>query len=95
MNNFLRILATVDHPQLLENMVEKLAQQNNRHAFAERFETGNWRSFNSSTVESLVNGSLVFNTADDTASSFTTGFLFTCLKHKNTDYKLSWSLSLS
>lgn len=95
MNKLLRITATVDRPKLLETMVEKLAQRHSRLAYSKKFEACHWQSFDSSSIETFVNGSLVFDAEDNTASSFTTSFLFTCLKQKQTGYKLRWSVSLS
>jgi hypothetical protein len=95
MNSSLHITATVDRPQLLKNTVEKLAQRRTGITYSEAVKTECWQSFNSSSVETFITGSLAFKEDDHCSPLFTTRFLFTCIQETTSGYALSWSLSLS
>ena len=96
MNRLLRITTVVNHPVLLEDTVEKLAQQHTDFSYSQKFQTAYWQSFNSSSVETYLEGSNAFHEEESACrSSFVAPFLFTCLKQKNNACKLTWSVSLS
>jgi len=96
MNKLLCITTVVDRPVLLENTVEKLAQRHTDFSYSEKFKTTYWQSFDSSSVETYLEGSNAFREENSACrSSFTAPFLFTCLQQKDKEYKLTWSVSLS
>lgn len=94
MKKNLQITASLDQPELLENMVEKLACRRADIVSGER--NGEWQLLNSSSVEKYVSGTLAFaGEGGETTLSFITCFLFSCTKEKADPYKLHWSMSLS
>lgn len=96
MNNTLLISTTLDHPALLENLVEKLAWRRYDLGYGAARVPENWLAVDTSTGETYVSGTLGINEQDEMVNMpFITRFLFTCVKEKNGSYKLEWSSSLS
>jgi hypothetical protein len=101
MNNFTNITATLDQPDLLENLVEKLATRRYDIGYSNETVPQNWEAVETSSTETYVSGTLSFSGSDDNDDAmvnvpFITSMLFTCIKGKEEDcYKLSWSSSLS
>jgi hypothetical protein len=100
MNNALQITAAFDQPDLLENLVEKLAERRYDIGYSKELVPQDWQAIETSTTEAYVNGTLAFTGAmlnEDIIINmpFITCFLFTCIKGKEDSYKLAWSTSLS
>lgn len=97
MKQELRIAAFFDQPELLQNLVERLAYRHSDLGYCrERVPTG-YKALESSTNEAYVSGSLLMISEEGIRfkMAFITAFQFTCIKGKEDPYHLSWSLSLS
>lgn len=99
MKNALHITTTLDHPDLLKNLVEKLAW---RRCDAGSDATGlkQRKLIDTSSTETYVSGTIVLMDEDDNSSTcvnmpFITCFLFTCKKEDKDSYNIEWSISLS
>ena len=100
MKHVLHITATLDQPELLENLVEKLASRRYDIGYSRETVPQDWQAVETSSTETYVSGTLSFSgltNNDDTAVNipFITSMLFTCIKGKEDDYRLLWSSSLS
>jgi len=98
MNNSTNIVATLDQPDLLENLVEKLASRRYDIGYAKEVVPNNWQAIDTSSTETYVSGTLSFTENDDDTPiniPFITSMLFTCIKGKEDSYRLLWSSSLS
>ncbi len=100
MRTQLQITTIVDHPEVLESLVEELAYRRNDTGYGNTPVPLEWQAIDISSTEASVNGKTVLNEVsgdeqDRINMPFTTCFLFTCTKAKNGIYKIEWSLSLS
>jgi hypothetical protein len=100
MNQDLHITATLDQPELLESLVEKLASRRYDIGYSREVVPQDWQAVETSSTETYVSGTLSFSgiANNDDASinmPFITSMLFTCIKGKENDYRLLWSSSLS
>jgi len=97
MENSLCITAAVDHPGMLEILIEKLASRRNDNDSCKEKMPKGWQPFETSSTEVYLNGSVeLFYSKDDyTRMPFTTSFLFTCMGTKKDSYKVNWGISLS
>ena len=100
MKHALHITATLDQPELLENLVEKLASRRYDIGYSMETVPQDWQAVETSSTETYVSGTLSFSgltNSDDTSVNipFITSMLFTCIKGKEDDYRLLWSSSLS
>ena len=100
MNQVLQITAILDQPELLENLVEKLASRRYDIGYSREAVPQDWQAVETSSTETYVSGTLSMSGSmnNDDASvnmPFITSMLFTCIKGKENDYKLLWSSSLS
>ena len=100
MKNFKTITATLHHPELLEDLVEQLANRRDDIGYSSREVPKNWRAVETSATEAYVRGTLSFsgvvnNKNASIGVAFLTSMLFTCIKAKDEDYKVLWSSSLS
>jgi len=100
MNQVLQITATLDQPDLLENLVEKLASRRYDIGYSKEIVPQEWQAIETSSTETYVSGTLSFSglTNSEDASinmPFITSMLFTCIKGKEDDYRLLWSSSMS
>jgi hypothetical protein len=97
MKQALHIRASFDQPQLLENMVEKLAYRRYESGFDKEKMPRGWQANETSSTEAYVNGTVEFkfNGIDQIKMPFITCFLFTCIRGKKEPYTLNWSISLS
>ena len=95
-NADLSIKTSLPDVGLLLYLVEMLA--------ARRYETGysfekmplGWQAIETSTIEAFINGDTTLsNTDTEINNSFTSSFLFTCLKSRGQDYRFNWLTSLS
>ena len=97
MNNSLHISASFDQPQLLENMVEKLAYRHCDIGYSKEKVPQGWEANETSSVELYVSGNVEFEFSEEEKIRipFITSFLFTCSRGEKEPYSLSWSMSLS
>ena len=100
MNNVIHITATLDQPELLENLVEKLASRRYDIGYSKEIVPQDWQAVETSSTETYISGTLAFSGLmnDDDVSiniPFITSMLFTCIKGTEDDYRLLWSSSLS
>jgi len=100
MKKSLHITAILDQPGLLENLVEKLATRRYDIGYSHQTVPKDWQAVEVSSAETYVSGTLSLsgsmnNGSDSINISFITSMLFTCIKGKEDNYRLSWSSSLS
>ena len=90
------IIATLEEPDLLQILVEKLAECNVDIGYSLQQVQPGWRAIDTSSIEVLASVGIHFsNKKDSTNTSFVTSFLFTCIKSTEGKYGLTWSHSLS
>ncbi|HEU5167227.1 MAG TPA: hypothetical protein VFU29_16905 [Chitinophagaceae bacterium] len=90
------IIATLEEPDLLQILVEKLAECNVDIGYSLQQVQPGWEAIESSSIEVLASGGIHFSDkADTTKTPFVTSFLFTCIKGAKGKYDLTWSHSLS
>jgi len=90
------IIATLEDPDMLQILVEKLAECNVDIGYSLQQVQPGWRAIDTSSIEVLASVGIHFsNKKDSTNTSFVTSFLFTCIKSTHGKYDLTWSHSLS
>ena len=90
------IIATLEEPDLLQILVEKLAECNVDMGYSLQQVQPGWKAIDTSSIEVLASVGIHFsNKKDSTNTSFVTSFLFTCIKSTHGKYDLTWSHSLS
>ena len=99
MKRSLHITATVDQPDLLKNLVEKLAYRRNDSMSATIPSPEN-QVFETSSTVAYVSGTMGIDFTTEAGDEqlnipFITCFLFTCIKPDSSPYELAWSQSLS
>src|ERR1700748_64020 len=96
MKNSIQIVAIIDQPELLEEKIEQLAYRHHDEGHAVQNIPASRIVFETSSVERYVTGFAVMNNPHEQISTpFITCFVFTCIKSKDSVYKLEWSSSLS
>jgi len=96
MNRLLSISAAFDKSELLKQLVEKLACRRYDIGYSKVIVPSDWKAVDTSSTETYANGIVaVYNDENNINLPFTTSFLFTCTKEKNSLYKLVWGISLS
>ena len=89
-------IATLEEPDLLQILVEKLAECNVDMGYSLRQVQPGWKAIETSSIEVLASGGIDVSDKNDSAhTSFVTSFLFTCVKPTKGKYNLTWSHSLS
>ena len=90
------IIATLEEPDLLQILVEKLAECNVDIGYSLQQVQPGWKAIETSSLEVLASGGIdVSDKNDSKHTSFVTSFLFTCIKPTKGKYNLTWSHSLS
>ena len=90
------IIATLEEPNLLQILVEKLAECNVDMGYSLRQVQQGWKAIETSSIEVLASGGIDFSDKNDSSRTpFVTSFLFTCIKPTKGKYNLTWSHSLS
>ena len=90
------IIATLEDPDLLQILVEKLAECNVDMGYSLRQVQQGWKAIETSSIEVLASGGIDFSDKNDSSRTpFVTSFLFTCIKPTKGKYNLTWSHSLS
>jgi hypothetical protein len=96
MNKSLNISMSLDKPDLLENLVEKLAYRRYDIGYGKEKMPRNFEALETSSAETYASGTVAITDKDETINMpFITSFLFTCIKGKDESYKLTWCSSLS
>jgi hypothetical protein len=97
MKKDLHLIASVDKPEVLENIIEKLAIRRYDLGYGKAAVPASWQAIDTSSIESYVSGSVEFdyNETQRIRIPFITCFLFSCTKENNDPYDLRWSISLS
>lgn len=96
MNKSLNITATLDQPELLENLVEKLAYRRVELGYGKAVLPRGREAIETSSNDTYVSGTMELSGANlHINMPFITRFVFTCIKGKNDPYKLCWGTSLS
>lgn len=96
MNRLLHISTTVDQPDLLEDMVEKLAYKRNDIGYSKEHLPDSHKALETSSTETYISGTLAIEANDEVIHMpFITCFLFTCTRGAEDPYRLTWSASLS
>ena len=90
------IIARLEDPDLLQILVEKLAECSVDIGYSLQQVQPGWKAIDSSSIEVFASGAISFSENDEiTRTSFVTSFLFTCIKTVKGKYDLTWSHSLS
>ncbi len=96
MKKSLHITATIDQPGFLEDMVEKLAYRHYDLGYGKQKMPSNREALETSSTETYISGTMVMDDSGEHLNMpFITRFVFTCIKGKDSVYKLGWSSSLS
>ena len=90
------ITATLEEPNLLQILVEKLAECNVDIGYSLKQVQPGWKAIETSSIEVLVSGGVNFSDENELINTpFVTCFMFTCVKVAEGKYDLTWSQSLS
>lgn len=96
MKQILQIEADFDKPELLRNMVERIATRRPDIGFYQQPVPSSQVALETSTTEVYVCGSLSIKERGNSMQlHFDSNFMFTCIKSKHTLYEMTWSVSLS
>jgi hypothetical protein len=96
MKKSLHITATIDQPEFLEDMVEKLAYRHNDLGYSKQIMPDGREALETSSTETYVSGTVAIEDAGEMINMpFITSYLFTCTKGKTGVYNLEWGSSLS
>ena len=97
MKKNLHLTASVDKPDLLEDIIEKLATRRYDIGYGQARVPNTWQALETSSVESYMSGTVEFdyNEMQRIRIPYITCFVFSCTKVGSDPYDLSWSISLS
>ena len=97
MKKDLHLTASVDKPEVLEDIIERLATRRYDMGYSNAAVPATWKAIETSSVETYLSGRIEFdyNDLQRIRMPYITCFLFSCIKEKNNEYELSWSFSLS
>ncbi len=97
MKNDLHLTASIDKPEVMENIIEKLATRRYDMGYGKAIVPQTWQAIETSSIETYVSGRIEFdyNETQRIRIPYITCFLFSCTKEKNNPYELSWSFSLT
>ncbi len=97
MKKNLHLIASVDKPEVLENIIEQLATRRYDIGYGKAIVPNSWQAIDTSSVESYISGIVEFdyNATQRIRVPYITCFIFSCTKEKNDPYDLRWSFSLS
>lgn len=98
MKQHLHISASFDEPELVQNLVERLAYRRYEIGFSKQNVPRGLKAIETSSTETYVSGTMAID-ADKSGEHynmpFITCFLFTCIKGSSEPYQMIWSSSLS
>jgi hypothetical protein len=90
------ISTSFDQPDLLEDLVEKLAGRRYDIGYGKAKMPFNLEALETSSTETYTSGTVSFTDNDENINMpFITSFFFTCVKGKDNEYKLAWASSMS
>lgn len=97
MKRNLHLSTSVDKPEILEDIIEKLAIRRSDAGYSKAKVPKFWKPIDTSSVESYISGNVEFDYNDEQRIRipYITSFLFGCIKQGADPYDLEWSLSLS
>jgi hypothetical protein len=98
MKQILHISATFDQPELVQNLVERLAYRRYELGFSKQTMPRGLKAIETSSTETYVSGTMAIdadNSGEHFNMPFITCFLFTCIKGPSEPYQMIWSSSLS
>ncbi|MBN8686799.1 MAG: hypothetical protein J0M10_07270 [Chitinophagales bacterium] len=98
MKQLLHISAAFDQPELVQNLVERLAYRRYEAGYAKEIMPPDYKALETSSTEAYVSGTIgieSLNKAEHYAMPFITGFMFTCIKGDEEPYQLIWSSSMN
>lgn len=97
MKKDLHLIALVDQAEMMEHIIEQLATRRYGLGYANDIVAPEWKSVNTSSVESYISGRIEFdyNETQRIRIPYITSFLFSCTTLKKNEYGLSWAVSLS
>jgi hypothetical protein len=98
MKQTLHISAAFDQPELVQNLVERLAYRRYELGFSKQLMPRGLKAIETSSTETYVSGTMAIdadNSCEHFNMPFITCFLFTCIKGPSEPYQMIWSSSLS
>jgi len=97
MKKNLHLTTSVDKPEVLEDIVEKLATRRYDIGYSNAAVPTFLEAIDTSSVESYISGRIEFdyNETQRIRIPYITCFLFSCKKKKDDPYDLEWSSSFS
>ena len=97
MKKDLHLTAKLDQPELLENMVEKLAIRPNEKSATKTRVPKTWQALDTSSIEAYVSGVVEFDYNEDQRIRvpFITCLVFSCTRGGNEPYDLCWTASFN
>lgn len=97
MKQHLHISASFDQPELVQNLVERLAYRHYDIGYGMEKMPEGWTALETSSTEAYVSGTLSIEAGKEEIihMPFISCFNFTCIKGTGDPYQLIWSCSLS
>ena len=97
MKKDLHLTASVDKPEVLENIIEELATRRYDIGYGSAKTPAPWHAIESSSVEAYLSGRIEFdyNETQRIRIPYITCFVFSCTKVKQDPYDLTWAISLT
>jgi hypothetical protein len=97
MKTHLHISAAFDQPELVQNLVERLAYRHYDIGYGKERMPQGWKALETSSTEAYVSGTLAIDADNNEHINmpFITCFNFTCIKGKSDPYQLIWGSSLN
>ena len=97
MKKHLHISAAFDQPELVQNLVERLAYRRYELGYGTQLMPRGLKALETSSTETYVSGTMAIDADNNEIINmpFITCFLFTCIKGKSEPYQLIWSSSLN
>lgn len=97
MKKRLHISAAFDQPELLQNLVERLAYRRYELGYSKLAVPNGLKAIETSSTEAYVSGNVGIDVGNTESINmpFITNFLFTCIKGNSEPYQLIWSSSLN
>ena len=97
MKKNLHLTATLDQPELLEDMVERLATLRNENSHELVQVPGEWQVMETSSIEVYASGSVEFDYNDEQRIRvpFVTCLIFSCTRENNNCCDVCWAASFN
>ena len=97
MKKHLHISAAFDQPELVQNLVERLAYRRYELGYGTQLMPRGLKALETSSTETYVSGTMAIDADNNEIINmpFITCFLFNCIKGKSEPYQLIWSSSLN